>query len=66
MVTNTHVVEAAGDDGSISVVLPNGSEHKAELIGRHPAYDLAVVQVSTDGLRPARLGARAGCWSGSR
>ena len=45
IVTNAHVVEPAGDDGTISVVLPNGSEHEAELIGRSPAYDLAVVQV---------------------
>ncbi len=56
IVTNSHVVDAADADGRISVVLPNGSQHPAELIGQSPAYDLAVVQVTTEGLRPARLG----------
>ena len=58
VVTNNHVVEmAAADGGAISVVLPNGTSRKAELVGRSAAYDLAVLGVAADGLEPARLGA---------
>ena len=55
VVTNAHVVRAGGDDG-ISVVLPDGHERTAELIGFSESYDLAVLEVQPDGLRVARLG----------
>jgi putative serine protease PepD len=56
VVTNNHVVDAAGDDGSIAVVLPDGSKREADLVGRSAAYDLAVVRIDPDDLVPARLG----------
>ena len=57
VVTNNHVVESAADDGSIAVVLSNGTRRSAELLGRSAAYDLAVLTIRPRGLAPARLGA---------
>ena len=59
IVTNNHVVaSAAEDDGPIEVVDTDGNRYSAELVGRSPVYDLAVLYVkdATD-LRPAALGA---------
>ena len=59
VITNNHVVEsAAEDDGPIEVVDTDGNRYSAELVGRSPVYDLAVLYVedATD-LRPAALGA---------
>ncbi len=56
IVTNSHVVRAAGEDGQITVVLPDGSRRKADLVGQSESYDLAVVQVDPADLEPARLG----------
>ncbi|WP_457555834.1 S1C family serine protease [Candidatus Pyrohabitans sp.] len=53
ILTNEHVVSNAS---SILVVLPNGEEYEAELIGVDPMTDIAVVKIDTSGLRPARLG----------
>jgi putative serine protease PepD len=48
ILTNNHVVALAGDDGTIEVVTEKGTTATARLIGKSPAYDLAVVKV--DGL----------------
>ena len=57
VITNNHVVEVAGADGSITVVDARGRVHRAELIGRSPVYDIAVLDVRpVRGLRPAALG----------
>jgi putative serine protease PepD len=48
ILTNNHVVSVAGTGGSINVVTDKGTTSSARLVGRSPAYDLAVVQV--DGL----------------
>src|SRR5919112_485800 len=57
VITNNHVVEVAGDAGTITVVDANGRVHRAELIGRSPVYDIAVLGVRPlRGLRPAALG----------
>ena len=59
IVTNNHVVaSAAEEDGPIEVVDTDGNRYPAELVGRSPVYDLAVLYVedATD-LRPAALGA---------
>jgi putative serine protease PepD len=45
ILTNNHVVSAAASGGSIQVVTQNGKTATARLVGRSPAYDLAVVQV---------------------
>ncbi len=57
VITNNHVVEVAGEDGAITVVDAKGRVHRAELVGRSPVYDIAVLDVRPlKGLRPAALG----------
>ena len=59
IITNNHVVASAAEDsGSIEVVDQEGNRYDAELVGRSPVYDLAVlyVEAATD-MRPAALGA---------
>jgi putative serine protease PepD len=57
VVTNDHVVDVAGSDGQISVVLDDGDERRATVVGRSPSYDLAVIEVAdADALSPARMG----------
>ena len=59
VITNNHVVEdAAESDGKIEIVDQNGNRYDAEVVGRSPVYDLAVLfsEKATD-LRPASLGA---------
>ena len=43
IVTNNHVIEGADE---ITVILSDQSEHKAELLGRDPKADLAVLKIS--------------------
>ncbi|MGB0099028.1 MAG: trypsin-like peptidase domain-containing protein [Nocardioides sp.] len=59
IVTNNHVVEEAdSDDGAIEVVDDQGNRFAAEVVGRSPVYDLAVLYVpKARGLEPAALGA---------
>src|SRR5215207_8613465 len=56
IVTNNHVVAAADGGGTIEVGFFDGSAVAAEIVGRSPSYDLAVLQVDRDDLVPARLG----------
>jgi len=54
VLTNAHVIGSIGD---ITVVLSDGTEHAATLVGSSPGDDLAVIQVeNVDGLVPAELG----------
>jgi S1-C subfamily serine protease len=53
ILTNSHVVHGTS---RIDVVLGDGAQHRADLIGEDPATDLAVVRVTSNGLRPVRLG----------
>jgi serine protease Do len=55
VLTNNHVVEGAD---KVTVVLPDDSEHEAEVIGTDPKSDLAVVQIDAKGaaIQAARLG----------
>ena len=58
IVTNNHVVaDSADNDQPIVIVDQDGNHYDAELVGRSPVYDLAVLY-SKDavGLRPASLG----------
>lgn len=60
IVTANHVVER---DDELSVTLPDGSEVAAELAGRDPSTDIAVLRASAAGLTPitrAAGAARAG------
>jgi S1-C subfamily serine protease len=52
-VTNNHVVEGATE---IGVTLHDGSDFSAELIGKDPATDLALLRVPGSGLPAALLG----------
>jgi putative serine protease PepD len=58
ILTNNHVVaQAANGDGSLSVTFSDGSTADAEIVGRDPASDLAVIQAQdVSGLTPATLG----------
>ena len=42
IVTNNHVIEGADE---ITVILSNQKEYKAELLGRDPKADLAVLKI---------------------
>jgi putative serine protease PepD len=58
IVTNNHVVASAAEDGgAIQVVDFDGRTYEAELVGRSPVYDLAVLLVpEATELPPAALG----------
>ncbi|TDD59103.1 PDZ domain-containing protein [Kribbella antibiotica] len=45
VLTNNHVVAEAAKGGSIQIISQQGKSQTARLVGRSPAYDLAVVQV---------------------
>jgi len=46
ILTNNHVIAAAANGGSISVMFSNGTTADAELTGRDPLTDIAVIKVS--------------------
>ncbi|MDI6909182.1 trypsin-like peptidase domain-containing protein [Nocardioides sp.] len=57
ILTNNHVVELAGDSGSISVSFNDGSTAKAEVLGTDPLTDTAVIKAQdVSGLTPATIG----------
>ncbi|MFE0683674.1 trypsin-like peptidase domain-containing protein [Streptomyces sp. NPDC058961] len=57
ILTNNHVVKAAGDSGKISVTFSGGESVAATVVGRDTGYDLAVVKVSgVSGMKPLALG----------
>jgi S1-C subfamily serine protease len=53
ILTNYHVVR---DAQRVEVTLYNRKKYKAQVIGRDPAHDLAVVKIEAAGLTPAVLG----------
>jgi S1-C subfamily serine protease len=53
ILTNYHVVR---DAQRVEVTLYNRKKYKAQVIGRDPAHDLAVVKIDAAGLTPAVLG----------
>jgi serine protease Do len=53
ILTNAHVVQGAS---KITVILPDGRNFTARIIGVHPQYDLAVVKVDGKDLPVAPLG----------
>jgi putative serine protease PepD len=60
ILTNNHVVAAAADGGQLTVAFSDGERADAEILGRDPASDLAVIQAQdVDGLTPATLGSSA-------
>ncbi len=60
ILTNNHVVESAVDRGSITVAFNDGTNAKAEILGRDAVTDLAVIKAEgKSGLTPASLGSSA-------
>lgn len=59
VVTNNHVVaDAAGSGGAIEIVDQDGNRYEAEVVGRSPVYDLAVLYAAEiEEKKPAALGA---------
>jgi serine protease Do len=53
ILTNNHVIEGADE---ITVILPDGREFDAELLGRSPANDIALLQIQGDDLPTTPLG----------
>jgi serine protease Do len=53
IMTNNHVVAEASE---IRVVLGNGREYEAELVGTDSETDLAVIKIDADDLEPASFG----------
>ncbi|WP_374228765.1 S1C family serine protease [Streptomyces sp. ET3-23] len=57
ILTNNHVVQPAGQTGSITVTFNGGETARATVVGRDSGYDLAVIKVSgVSGLTPLPLG----------
>ncbi|MEO7060939.1 MAG: trypsin-like peptidase domain-containing protein [Lapillicoccus sp.] len=59
ILTNNHVVAAAGGSGTITVELNNGTDLPAEVVGKDASYDLAVIKVNTTDLVPLEFGRSA-------
>ena len=56
LLTNNHVVDLVGSDGTLTVVFADGSKAPGTIVGRNPEYDLAVVKVDRADLVPVALG----------
>jgi putative serine protease PepD len=57
IMTNNHVVARAAGGVRITVIFSGGRREKAELVGRSPSYDIAVIKVkATSRLRPVQVG----------
>lgn len=46
IITNNHVIETGATAGTIEVELDNGDSFPATIVGRDPAYDLAVIKIN--------------------
>jgi len=58
IVTNNHVITGGTNTlaRSITVTLSDGSEHSAEVVGRDPPTDIAVLNIDAEDLDPLDLG----------
>jgi putative serine protease PepD len=57
VITNNHVVAGATGRGELKVVDNAGHTHEAQIVGRSPVYDIAVLKIGNGSrLRPASLG----------
>jgi putative serine protease PepD len=65
ILTNNHVVAAAGAGASITVQFSNGQAAAATVVGTDPATDLAVIKAEgVSGLKPATLGSSGSLQAG--
>jgi putative serine protease PepD len=56
IVTNEHIIAQGGRDATVTVETPDGRHMQADVIGRDPGSDIAVLRVpATAGLRPLPL-----------
>ncbi len=55
IVTNNHVIEKVKEE-DLRVVLHDGKELRAKIVGRDPLTDLALLKVDAKGLKPAYFG----------
>ncbi|MBX3420488.1 MAG: Do family serine endopeptidase [Pirellulaceae bacterium] len=53
VLTNNHVIEQADE---LQIRLSDGQEYKAEIVGRDPSSDVAVLKIDATGLAAAKLG----------
>lgn len=56
ILTNNHVASVAGDGGTLQAVFSDGTEMPAKVVGQDSSYDLAVVKVDKNGLKPLPFG----------
>jgi putative serine protease PepD len=57
ILTNNHVVELAGDSGTLRVTFNDGSHADAKVLGTDPLTDTALIQAANvSGLSPATIG----------
>lgn len=56
ILTNNHVIAAAEDEKKIKLGYQDGRRGEAELVGRSPSYDLAVLAVDRRDLEPVVFG----------
>lgn len=57
ILTNFHVIESAYDNGTpIVILLYDGEEYEADVVGVEPDSDLAVLKIEAEGLMAAALG----------
>ncbi len=54
ILTNKHVV--SDEDAEYTVILADGTKYEAEILGRDPVNDIAVLKIEAEGLRPVELG----------
>jgi putative serine protease PepD len=57
ILTNNHVLDAAGANGTITVLFSDGTSVDATVVGHDAAYDLAVIRVDRGNLPALVLGA---------
>ncbi|MDD5290619.1 MAG: trypsin-like peptidase domain-containing protein [Patescibacteria group bacterium] len=56
ILTNKHVVNAGGDEAEFRIILSNGKKYYAQLIGKDPLKDLAVLKIFDKDLPYIELG----------
>ena len=59
ILTNNHVVSVAGDGGTMTVELADGTRADATLVGADPSSDLAVIKIDATGLTAAAFASSA-------
>ncbi|MDD5071363.1 MAG: trypsin-like peptidase domain-containing protein [Patescibacteria group bacterium] len=65
ILTNKHVVNVGGDEGEYRIILSDGKKYYAQLIGKDPLKDLAVLKIFDKDLPYVELGDSDGLQVGS-